>query len=87
MAENDNRTGANRDAHRDNDDVRNPLADNDRVGTKADSKAEARGDARENSGNTARGTGANPTGPAGNDNTKGRPRPDSFDADLDSVGG
>jgi hypothetical protein len=87
MAENDNRASGDRNAHRDNDDVRNPLADNDRVATKADSKSEARGDARENIGNTARGAAANPSGPEGNDKTTGRARPDSFDSDLDSVGG
>jgi hypothetical protein len=44
---------ADRDKYRDNDDVRDPLPPDERVGTKSDSKSEARGDARENIGNTA----------------------------------
>ena len=46
-------SGSGRDKYRDNDDVRDPLPPDDRVGTKSDSKSEARGDARENIGNTA----------------------------------
>jgi hypothetical protein len=76
-----------RDRYRDNDDQRNPLEGDDRTGGSSDTKSEARGDARENIGNTARGTDANPAGPERNDLTKHRPRPDSFDADLNSVGG
>jgi len=62
-------------------------AANDRAGTKSDTKSEARGHARENIGNTSRGTDADPIGADGNDMTKHAPRPDSFDADLSSVGG
>ena len=62
--------GRDRDKHRDNDDVRDPLPADERAGTKPDTKAEARGNARENIGNTARGTAANPTGPEGNDRQK-----------------
>ena len=62
--------GASRDKYRDNDDMRDPLSGDERTGTAPDSKSEARGDARETIGNTARGTAANPTGPEGNDRTK-----------------
>jgi hypothetical protein len=75
-----------RDKYRDNDDVRDPIPSEDRAGTRPDTKAEARGDARESVGNTARGTDANPTGPEGNDRTRNRPRPDDFDADLENDG-
>ncbi len=71
-----------RSRYRDNDDERNPLSGADRSGTHPDSKSEARGDARENVGNTARGTAASPTGPQGNDRTRNKPRRDSFDDDL-----
>ena len=74
---------ADRDKYRDNDDMRAPLRGDDRTGTDPDSKAEARGDARENVGNHARGTDADPTGPEGNDRTRGRPQRDDFDADLE----
>jgi hypothetical protein len=79
-----NEGGTGRDRYRDNDDMRDPLAGDERTGTSPDPKAEARGDARETVGNTARGTDANPRGPEGNDRTKNRPRPDSFDDDLAS---
>jgi len=69
-----------RDKYRDNDDVRDPVRD--RAGVNPDSRSEARGDARENVGNTSRGTDADPSGPEGNDRTKHRPRPDEFDEDL-----
>lgn len=87
MATNDDRTNpraseGNRSAYRDNDDQRAPLKGDDRLGTKPDSKGEGMGDARENVGNTARGTDASPTGPAGNDRTYNRPRSDEFDDDL-----
>jgi hypothetical protein len=88
MAENDsnseqNSSGSDRDKYRDNDDVRAPLGGDDRQGTKADSRFEARGDARENVGNNARGTDAHPTGPSGNDKQKSRSDlPDEFDDDL-----
>ncbi len=81
------RGGSGRDPYRDNDDARRSLEGAQRFGTDADTKSEARGDARENIENTARGTDAAPTGPDGNDKTKHPPRPDSFDADLNSVGG
>ena len=71
---------SDRDKYRDNDDVRDPIRD--RVGVDPDSKSEARGDARENVGNTARGTDADPSGPEGNDRTRDRPQPDEFDEDL-----
>ena len=80
MNENDNRT--TRDPYRDNDDVRAPLEGDDRSGTVPDTKSEARGNARENVGNNARGTNANPTGPEGNDKTRGRPTHDAFDNDI-----
>jgi hypothetical protein len=73
MARDRNEAGAsqgNRDKHRDNDDVRGPTPPNDRSDTSPDTKSEARGSARENVGNTARGTDANPTGPEGNDRTR-----------------
>jgi hypothetical protein len=63
-------TSANRDKYRDNDDTRDPLSGDERVGINPDSKSEARGDAREAIGNTARDTDANPTGPEGNDRTR-----------------
>jgi hypothetical protein len=61
---------ADRDRYRDNDDVRDPTRD--RNETDPDTKSEARGDARENVGNNARGTDAHPTGPEGNDRTRQR---------------
>ncbi len=69
-----------RDKYRDNDDMRDPAQD--RVGTKPDTKAEARGDAREAVGNTGRETAADPTGADGNDKTRHRPRPDAYEGDL-----
>ena len=71
---------SDRDKYRDDDDVRDPVRD--RAGSDPDSRSEARGDARENVGNTARGTDADPSGPEGNDRTRDRPRPDEFDEDL-----
>lgn len=62
-----------RDKYRDNDDARDPLPAGGRSGTKPDTKSEARGDTRENVGNTARGTDARPTGPEGNDKQSSRP--------------
>ena len=59
-----------RDKYRDNDDMRDPIPPDDRLGTKPDTKTEARGDARENVGNNAHGTDARPTGPEGNDKTR-----------------
>ena len=67
-----NSSGSDRDKYRDNDDVRAPLPPEERTGVKSDSRSEARGDARENVGNTARGTAAEPTGPEGNDKTRSR---------------
>ncbi|PYP77021.1 MAG: hypothetical protein DMD35_16935 [Gemmatimonadetes bacterium] len=72
-----------RDKHRDNDDMRAPLRDDDRSGTAPDTRNEARGDARDTVGNNARGTDANPTGPGGNDRTRNRPLRDEYDADLE----
>ena len=72
-----------RDKYRDNDDERGILEGDQRTGGKSDTKSEARGDARENVGNTSRGTDADPTGPQGNDKTRHRDdRPDEFDQDL-----
>jgi hypothetical protein len=71
---------ADRDRYRDNDDVRDPLEG--RSGTDPDTKSEARGDAREAVGNTARDTDASPTGAEGNDRQRDRPRPDAYDEDL-----
>jgi hypothetical protein len=71
---------SDRSKYRDNDDSRD--FQQDRNGTSPDTKAEARGDAREAVGNTARNTAANPTGAIFNDQQKQRPMPDSFDADI-----
>ena len=75
-----------RDKHRDNDDVRDPIAAGDRAGTSPDRRFEARGDARENVGNHGRGTAADASGADGNDRQKGRhdrdPESESFDRDL-----
>jgi hypothetical protein len=79
---NRSRGEANRSEYRDNDDQRAPLEGNERSGTNPDSKAEALGDARDNIGNTSRGTDAAPFGPVGNDRTRNRPRSDEFDDDL-----
>jgi hypothetical protein len=68
-----------RDKYRDNDDMRDPVPGDERLGVKPDSRSEARGDARETVGNNARGTDAAPYGPEGNDKTRGRPRPGPFD--------
>jgi len=81
MAQEDPNTG-DRSPYRDNDDVRAPLAADERQDVKSDSKFEARGNVRENVGNTARGTDADPKGPEGNDKTRRRPRRDQFDEDL-----
>lgn len=78
----DNANSENRSRYRDNDDVREPLAGNERQDIKSDSKSEARGSARENIGNHSRGTAASPTGPDDNDRTRNRPRDDEFDEDL-----
>ena len=45
--------GRDRDAYRDGDDVREPPGADERMGTSPDTRNEARGDARENVGNTA----------------------------------
>ena len=74
----------NRDAYRDNDDVRDPLEGGERTGGSADSRSEARGDARENAGNHSRNTAANPTGPEGNDKFRHKENArDEFDTTLD----
>ena len=80
MADQEGRTqggsaGGSRDKYRDNDDMRDPLLADERAGTDPDTKSEARGDARESIGNTARGTAADPTGPEGNDRTRRRETP------------
>ena len=72
---------SDRDEYRHNDDVRDPIRN--RAGTDPDTKSEARGDARENVGNHARGTDVHPTGPEGNDRTAHRPQRDEHDADLE----
>jgi hypothetical protein len=79
---------SHRPKYRDNDDVREPTPPNQRSDTSPDSRFEARGEARENIGNNARGTDANPTGPAGNDKFKHPKTDDSedFDADLKDRG-
>jgi hypothetical protein len=78
MARDRGRTARNgtpeRDKYRDSDDVRRPLEGNARTAGSAGTKSEARGKARENVGNTARGTAAKPTGPRGNDKTRSRNR-------------
>lgn len=61
---------SDRDKHRDNDDARDTIASDERAGTRPDTKAEARGDAREAVGNTARDTDADPSGPEENDRTR-----------------
>ena len=86
-AANDEPSGATgRDRYRDNDDARDPLAADDRAGTNPDTRFEARGDARENVGNHARGTDAEPSDAEGNDRQKSRhdrdPESESFDRDL-----
>ena len=65
-------TTGSRDKYRDNDDVREPLSPDDRSGTSPDTKSEARGDARETMGNSARGTDVEPKGPEFNDNQRRR---------------
>jgi hypothetical protein len=65
-----------RDRHRDGDDVRDPIPDDQRLGTRPDTKTEARGGARENVGDTARGTAAERTGPdAADPRDRGDDRP------------
>jgi hypothetical protein len=74
-----------RDKYRDNDDMRDPLAPQDRNESRPDTKSEARGDARESAGNHSRGTDTNPTGPEGNDKTRrNRPDQDEFQEDLNN---
>ncbi len=76
-------SGSDREKYRDNDDARDVAPPETRNSVKSDSRFEARGDARENVGNNARGTDAHPTGPSGNDRTKSRDDlPDEFDDDL-----
>jgi hypothetical protein len=79
-------SGVSRDRYRDNDDVRQPLEGDDKTSGSADTKSEARGDARENIGNNARGTDTDVSGADENDKTRQRPRRDSFDDDLDGRG-
>jgi hypothetical protein len=61
-----------RDRYRDNDDARNPMSPTDRVGTDPDTRAEARGDARETVGNNTRGTDPEEKGPEFNDKQRRR---------------
>jgi hypothetical protein len=49
-------SASDRSPYRDGDDMRDPVAPGQRAGSKPDTKAEARGDAREAIGNTARDT-------------------------------
>ncbi len=78
-----NTSGSDRDKYRDNDDARAIPGPESRDSVHSDSRDEARGEARENVGNHARGTDTNPTGPEGNDGTKHRhDRHDAFDDDL-----
>lgn len=78
-----NTSGSGRDTYRDNDDARGVAGPDQRDSVKGDSRFEARGDARENVGDNARGTDAHPTGPGGNDNTRHRSDTrDEYDADL-----
>lgn len=78
------RESINRNRYRDNDDERDPVKPEDRVEVHPDTKFEARGKAREAIGNTARDTDTDPTGPEGNDKTKGRPHHDQYDDDLEA---
>jgi hypothetical protein len=71
---------SDRSKYRDNDDQRD--FQQDRAGTAPDTKAEARGDAREAIGNNARNTAADPASSEWNDGQKQRPLPDEFDRDL-----
>jgi hypothetical protein len=91
MAENRDRnanpeSGVDRDKYRDNDDMRAPLASDQRNDVKGDTKSEARGDARESVGRHAGGTDFNKLPPEENDKTKGRPSADEFDRDLQDRG-
>jgi hypothetical protein len=85
MPDKDHQPSSYRPQYRQNDDVREPIPSDQRSDTTPDSRFEARGDARENIGNNARGTDAEPTGPEGNDplkHPKRNPEDDTFDADL-----
>jgi hypothetical protein len=66
------RMSTDRSKSRDNDHVGDPLHPDYRAEVMPDTKFEARGKARRNVGNTAQGTDAHPTGPEGNDKTKGK---------------
>jgi hypothetical protein len=79
----DTASGSDREKYRDGDDARAVAPAETRDSVKADSRFEARGDARENVGNNARGTDTDPKGPEFNDRTRHRSdRPDTFDDDL-----
>ncbi len=83
MADQENSSGSDREKYRDNDDVRDPAANELRNEAHPDTRFEARGDARENVGNHSRGTDVDPKGPEFNDRTKHRAdRPDAYDDDL-----
>ena len=85
MADNNQQPSSHRPQYRQNDDARDPTPSHQRSDTDPDSRFEARGDARENIGNNARGTDADGSGPEGNDKFKHQkrdPEEDNFDADL-----
>jgi len=90
MAREENRdtsnSNAGRDRYRDNDDVRQPLESDAKTGGSADTKSEARGNARENIGNTSRGTDTDVRGADENDKTRQRPHRDQYDDDLERRG-
>ena len=75
---------SHRPKYRANDDERDPIPPDQRSDTKPGTRSEARGDARENIGNNARGTDAQATGSEGKDKFKhpGRDDHDDFDDDL-----
>lgn len=87
-----NTSGSDRDKYRDNDDERGQVAADERNSATIDTKSEARGDARENVGNTARGTAADVQATRdqaphhaqhGNERTRNSDEaPDEFDMDL-----
>lgn len=82
MANRNENDAPKRDRYRDNDDARHPLEGDDRSGVTPDTKSEARGDARDNVGNTARGTDAAVDSAGRSDSGEAHPRPDDYDQDL-----
>ena len=75
---------SHRPQYRHNDGERDPTPPDQRNGTKPDTRFEARGDAREDIGNNARGTDTHPTSPEENDKFEHRHREDgdAFEDDL-----